>query len=266
MGASNVVKVFTYWPHLSHREARALLYMANVAYDINAQHPGPPVYYGNWENLAHAMGRPVPTGDLTDAEKKRKATAASEVSRVRRALVEMGALIRGPRPRIEVNAEYALALDPAVGYTFSGSGRAITWSSVQRRDPRPGTVAGFPHEFPLGVTDFPHGVVADFPHVGGLTGCTSDTSNGCSSDTTHGCSSDTTHGCALDTTPGTTPGLTQEYREEEGEPQATHLRAVPGFPMSHPEEELSFEAEKQRQMRELRKRHAEYEADQRGTS
>ena len=52
MGAQNVARVFVHWPHLGHREARLLLYMANVSLDADR----PPVYFGGWEAAARALG------------------------------------------------------------------------------------------------------------------------------------------------------------------------------------------------------------------
>jgi len=119
VGASNVAKVFTYWRHLNHREARLLTYMANVALDQAV----PPVYFGGWEAGATAIGM--------DPEKKpasSKETFRQAMSLLRAA----GAVVTSGQARAGVRAEYALALDPKVTYLPLGAGRGISWSEVRR--------------------------------------------------------------------------------------------------------------------------------------
>lgn len=200
-----------------------MLFMANVSYDINDEHPGPPVFYAKWQDLARAVGMAVPTDDSAASEKKRKALA-SDISDIRKALVDKGALVRGPRARPGVNAEFAVALDPATGYKFSGSGRNVQWLRISRPDPRPPAMSG------------------------SLSG---GTSSSLSKGTT-GSPSEGGNGSPPEGPPERTPGRTHKHKEEEGETQATLLRADPESDgQRHHDEDLPEEAERQRQLRQL---------------
>ncbi|MFJ6453780.1 hypothetical protein [Paenarthrobacter sp. NPDC091669] len=131
MGASNVAKVFTNWRHLSHREARALTYMALISLDAD----NPPVFFGGWEAVAAALG--------LDCQGKR-ASAERATMQVFAALREAGAIVSSGQARMKVRAEYAISLDPA--FTFlpadsgiGGGGRGVSWSQIPRdtlRNPR----------------------------------------------------------------------------------------------------------------------------------
>lgn len=119
MGATNVTKVFTYWTHLEHRDARGLAYMANVSID---QHT-PPIYFGGWEAVARALGH-----DAADKPENARRAAV----RVIAALSKAGALVSSGQARPGVRAEYALALDPKVTFVPKGQGRNVTWEEVPR--------------------------------------------------------------------------------------------------------------------------------------
>ncbi len=116
MGAQNVAKVFANWRHLSHREARALLFMANMALDADK----PPVYFGGWAAVAEALG-------LSDAASARRMTM-----QVFAALRAAGATVSSGQARINVRAEYALALEPEFTFEPKGSGRSVAWVKVPR--------------------------------------------------------------------------------------------------------------------------------------
>ncbi|MEV8148741.1 hypothetical protein AB0O52_11440 [Arthrobacter sp. NPDC080073] len=124
MGAQNVAKVFANWRHLSHREARALAFMANMALDADK----PPVYFGGWEAVANAIG--------LDTVSKR--SSSKEVFRQTIAKLSLeGAIVSSYQARLGVRAEYALALEPKVTYAKadcgrSGSGRGVTWVAISR--------------------------------------------------------------------------------------------------------------------------------------
>lgn len=120
MGAQNVSKVFTHWRHLSHREARALIFMANMALDADK----PPRYFGGWAALAEALG-------LSDAPSAKRMTM-----QVFAALRAAGATVSSGQARMNVRAEYALALDPEFTYEPQGSGRDIGWVQVPRQNDR----------------------------------------------------------------------------------------------------------------------------------
>lgn len=116
MGATNVAKVFANWRHLSHREARALLFMANMALDADK----PPVYFGGWSALADALG----LGGASSAKRMTMQTLA--------ALREAGVVVSSGQARMNVRAEYALALEHAFTFEPRGSGRGVTWVQVPR--------------------------------------------------------------------------------------------------------------------------------------
>ncbi|RKO27651.1 hypothetical protein D7Z96_01640 [Pseudarthrobacter phenanthrenivorans] len=116
MGASNVTKVFTHWRHLSHREARALAFMANMALDAD----DPPVYFAGWSAVADALG-------LSDA-----ASAKRMAMQTLAALRDAGAVVSSGQARMNVRAEYALALEHAFTFEPRGSGRGVTWVKIPR--------------------------------------------------------------------------------------------------------------------------------------
>jgi hypothetical protein len=118
VGASNVSKVFAYWAHLNHRDQLALVFMANTALDAD----DPPRYFGGWEALARALGF-----DVSDER-----NAAEQVRRVLAALAKAGAVVSSSRARMNIRAEYALALEPAFTFRPSGTGREVTWEKVVR--------------------------------------------------------------------------------------------------------------------------------------
>ncbi|GAA4047666.1 hypothetical protein GCM10023063_38790 [Arthrobacter methylotrophus] len=119
MGAQNVTKVFTHWRHLSHREVRALVFMANVSLDADK----PPVYFGGWEAVASALG--------LDCEGKRD-NAQEQYRRTIAGLVASGAVVSSGQAKLRVRAEYALALDPQSTYKSAGTGRDIGWTPIPR--------------------------------------------------------------------------------------------------------------------------------------
>lgn len=121
MGAQNVTKVFAHWRHLSHREARALAFMANMSLDADK----PPVYFGGWEAVASALG--------LDCEGKRD-NAKEQFRRTVSALVASGAVVSSGQARLRIRAEYALALDPEATFQPAGNGRDIEWTMVPRAE------------------------------------------------------------------------------------------------------------------------------------
>lgn len=121
MGATNVAKVFANWRHLSHREARALAFMANMALDADK----PPVYFGGWVAVASALG--------LDCEAKR-ANAQEQFRRTIAGLATSGAVVSSGQAKLGVRAEYALALDPDMTYEPAGTGRSIKWISLPRTE------------------------------------------------------------------------------------------------------------------------------------
>lgn len=141
MGASNVAKVFAHWRHLSHREVRALTYMALIALDADK----PPVYFGGWKAVAEALG--------LDTEGKRASSQEAFRQTIAK-LATAGVVISSAEARLGVRAEYALALDPEQSYAKwdhgrAGSGRGVSWKPV----PREATAAG-PYVSPNGT--LPH--------------------------------------------------------------------------------------------------------------
>lgn len=124
MGATNVVRVFTHWPELKHRDKVGLLFMANMAKDADE----PPVYWGGWEAIARALG--LDLGDREDA--KAQANASEQVRRVMASLAKAGVVVSSARARTHVRAEYALALDPRFTFKPSGVGRDVSWERIDR--------------------------------------------------------------------------------------------------------------------------------------
>lgn len=111
MGARNVSAAFSTWrPHLTNRDMLALVYMANTARDADT----PPVYYGGWENLAHALGQ--------DADDPGKRTALRALA----TLAKAGAITSSGNAHKGVRAEYALNLGTTT-WQPTGKGRDVTW-------------------------------------------------------------------------------------------------------------------------------------------
>lgn len=117
MGASNVARVFAWWNALSDRDIRALVFMANMALDKDH----PPVYYGGWEAIAESM---------------QGCASKRTTMKILKSLADAGAIVSSGQARAGVRAEYALALDPGVTFKAVGSGRHVSWESVERADPR----------------------------------------------------------------------------------------------------------------------------------
>lgn len=126
MGHHNVKKVFAFWVHLEHRETRALTYMANESRDGDT----PPIYFGGWEALAHALGANV-QGNPESARK----TAMRALGMLGKA----GAIVSSGQARSGVRANYAIALDPAYTFLPTGKGRDVKWKQIPREG---GTATG----------------------------------------------------------------------------------------------------------------------------
>jgi hypothetical protein len=124
VGASNVAKVFTYWPDLKHRDKVGLIFMANTALDAD----DPPVYWGGWEALGRALG--FDPGDGTD--ERAAANASEQVRRVIASLAKSGVVVSSARARTHIRAEYALALEPAHTFKATGTGRQVVWVRIPR--------------------------------------------------------------------------------------------------------------------------------------
>lgn len=123
MGASNVAKVFAYkeWRDLSHRDARLLLYMANISLDADA----PPRFFDRWETLADAIGSLPDRKDFETEEAYVKALSSSrrQIEKALQSLAAAGAIAYSGHARKGVKAEYALSLDPDVGWLCRGMER-----------------------------------------------------------------------------------------------------------------------------------------------
>ena len=115
MGARNVAAAFNDWrSHLTNRDMLALVYMANTARDNDT----PPVYYGGWEALAHALGQ--------DPDETGKRTALRDLA----ALAKVGAATSSGNAHKGVRAEYALNFN-GHQWTPEGSGRNVTWTTTK---------------------------------------------------------------------------------------------------------------------------------------
>ena len=126
MGANNVTTLLRVWPgHLSHAQMRAAIHMAVHALDGH----DPPLYYGGWEAVAHALGRWTPGAD--------PASVRRQTQRVITDLARAGVITSSGQARPRVRAEYALNLDPRYRFEPAGHGREVTWRRVPRADPRP---------------------------------------------------------------------------------------------------------------------------------
>jgi hypothetical protein len=105
MGAQNVALVFTRWGHLHHAPFRAFIYMAHRSLDGG----NPPQYWGGREEIAMALGRPIPEPYGDDFEKKRKADFEA-VKKVIETLTKRGAISLAMAARPGRHAVYTLHL------------------------------------------------------------------------------------------------------------------------------------------------------------
>ena len=91
---------------------KALLRMALVSLDRPNEKGQPPgLYFGGWEQLAVALGFPVPDDDGTPEARRRRKKLRGYVTDAIRVLVEAGVIERvGERARIGTRATYRLKL------------------------------------------------------------------------------------------------------------------------------------------------------------
>jgi len=111
MGAGNVKLVFAVWGDLPHAPFRMLAYMALRSMDSD----DPPRFWGGREELAYAIGRPVPEGKDEAANRERK-TIFGAVKDTQRALKARGAITLLKDAGPGQNAVFAINLrTPIVG-------------------------------------------------------------------------------------------------------------------------------------------------------
>lgn len=116
MGIGNVKRVIANWHALPHPAFRALIHMAVRSMDADMT----PVYKAGWEELALAIGRPVPDADIDDKTVTRVRRAAQmAVNRAIRMLTERNAIEIQKRPAPGHNTEWALNLDYRTVHTGS---------------------------------------------------------------------------------------------------------------------------------------------------
>lgn len=122
MGAGNVGKVYGQWSGLEHRPFRALAYMALVSLDRD----NPPKYWAGRDDLATALGYPMPEEPADDDQSQEAAVARevrarghNAVKKVTGDLVKQGALLRMRQGNFRSHAVFAL-LFPATEGTFQG--------------------------------------------------------------------------------------------------------------------------------------------------
>ncbi|WFR84653.1 hypothetical protein [Arthrobacter sp. Y-9] len=120
MGSKNVAKVFENWPGLNDKPKLALIWMSSQARDDDR----PPVFWGQREELAHAIGVGPDNADA----------AGRAVRRALKDLQNAGAITWSGQAYRGVGSSYALCLDPTVRWRPTGSGRDITWI-LDNRDP-----------------------------------------------------------------------------------------------------------------------------------
>lgn len=116
MGAGNVSRVYKEWSCLEHRPFRALAYMALVSMDRD----DPPKYWGGRDDLAVALGYPMPESPAED-DKSPEAARAREVrarghnatKKVAGELVKQGAVLRIRQGSFRSHAVFALLFPPA---------------------------------------------------------------------------------------------------------------------------------------------------------
>ena len=118
MGAGNVSRVYKEWSCLEHRPFRALAYMALVSMDRD----DPPKYWGGRDDLAVALGYPMPEAPADDnkgqsATDARAARARGHhaVDKVTQSLVKQGAVLRIRQGSFRSHAVFALLFSAAEG-------------------------------------------------------------------------------------------------------------------------------------------------------
>jgi hypothetical protein len=117
MGAGNVGLAFARWGSLNHAPFRALVYMAHRSLDSG----NPPRFWGGREDLASALGRPIPEPYGEEFEKMRKADFEM-VKKVIGALTKAGAITMFQAPSAGQNAVYTLNLRTVVDELSTGGG------------------------------------------------------------------------------------------------------------------------------------------------
>lgn len=126
MGARLALTLYAEWAlYLTPREMTAAVRMALTALDDGA----PPLYFGGWEELATALGYCTPGADPESVRR--------QTQRVVTKLGRKGVITSSGQARPRVRAEYAMNLDPLHRFEPVGQGRAVSWRSVSRADPRP---------------------------------------------------------------------------------------------------------------------------------
>lgn len=105
MGAGNVSLAFARWGSLNHAPFRALVFMAHRSLDSG----NPPQFWGGREELAVALGRPLPEPYGDEFEKKRKADFEM-VKKVVAQLTSAGAVTLAKPAGPRQNAVYSLNL------------------------------------------------------------------------------------------------------------------------------------------------------------
>lgn len=118
MGAGNVSRVFKEWSCLEHRPFRALAYMALVSMDRD----DPPKYWGGRDDLAVALGYPMPeapaddnTGQSATEARAARARGHHAVDKVTQSLVKQGAVLRIRQGSFRSHAVFALLFSAAEG-------------------------------------------------------------------------------------------------------------------------------------------------------
>ena len=118
MGAGNVSRVYKEWSCLEHRPFRALAYMALVSMDRD----DPPKYWGGRDDLAVALGYPMPEAPADDnkgqsATDARAARARGHhaVDKVTQSLVKQGAVLRIRQGSFRSHAVFALLFSATEG-------------------------------------------------------------------------------------------------------------------------------------------------------
>lgn len=121
MGAGNVALVFARWGALNHAPFRALIYMAHRSLDNG----NPPSFWGGREELAVALGRPLPEPYGKQFDDMRKANA-EVVKKVISTLTKAGAITLTQPAGPGRNAAYSLNLRiPGLGYPQGDGGKPV---------------------------------------------------------------------------------------------------------------------------------------------
>lgn len=106
----------------------------------------PPRFFDHWERIAEAIGSLPDRGDYPtqDAYLKATASAQRQIEKAIQSLAEAGAITYSGQARKGIKAEYALALDPSIGWVCKGmrldqkDGRLKgVWEPVDRDSARP---------------------------------------------------------------------------------------------------------------------------------